>query len=51
MITVGLVVCGVMVVSLCISPSEQLCSLMYPQLVLGAHGDAGGLPRCLLRCR
>lgn len=30
---------------------EQVCGLMYPHLVLGAHGDAGGLPRCLLRCR
>lgn len=32
-------------------PSEQVCSLMYPQLVLGAHGNSRGLPRCLLCCR
>lgn len=31
-------------------PSEQVCSLMYPQLVLGAHGNSRGLPRCLLCC-
>lgn len=29
----------------------QVCSLMYPQLVLGAHGNPRGLPCCLLCCR
>lgn len=31
--------------------SEQVCSVVYPQLVLGAHGNPGGLSRCLLCCR